>query len=93
MSPRLAGVAALSLIVVGLGVWGGKSLLLLRDVRREITREHHDIERLRERSRGLVQEVTRLRTDAAYLEKIAREEQGLARPGETILKFPSDKKK
>ncbi|MGH7354541.1 MAG: FtsB family cell division protein [Candidatus Rokuibacteriota bacterium] len=93
MSPRLAGVAALSLIVAGLGVWGSKSLLLVRDVRREITREQHDIERLRERSRSLVQEVTRLRTDAAYLEKVAREEQGLARPGETILKFPSDKKK
>ena len=93
MSPRLAGIALLVLLVAGLGVWGGKSLLLVRDVRREITRVQHDIERLRERSRSLVQEVTRLRTDAAYLEKIAREEQGLARPGETILKFPSDKKK
>ena len=93
MSPRLAGIALLVLLVAGLGVWGGKSLLLVRDVRREIARVQHDIERLRERSRSLVQEVTRLRTDAAYLEKIAREEQGLARPGETILKFPSDKKK
>ena len=93
MSPRLAGVAALTLLVAGLAVWGGKSLLLVRDVRREITREQHDIDRLRERSKSLVEEVTRLRTDATYLEKIAREEQGLARPGETILKFPSEKKK
>ena len=93
MSARLAGVAALALLVAGLGVWGGKSLLLVRDVRREITREQRDIERLRDRSRLLTEEVTRLRTDPAFLEKIAREEQGLARPGETILKFPSDKKK
>jgi len=93
MSPRLAGVAALALLVVGLSVWGGKSFLLMRDVRREMTREQRDIDRLRERSLRLVEEVTRLRTDAAYLEKIAREEQGLARPGETILKFPSEKKK
>jgi len=93
MSHRLAGLAALTLLVAGLGVWGGKSLLLVRDARSEITREQRDLERLRERSRLLVEEVTRLRTDAAYLEKIAREEQGLARPGETILKFPSEKKK
>ncbi len=93
MSHRLAGLAALTLLVAGLSVWGGKSLLLVRDVRSEITREQRDLERLRERSRLLVEEVTRLRTDAAYLEKIAREEQGLARPGETILKFPSEKKK
>ena len=93
MSPRLAGIALLVLLVAGLGVWGGESLLLVRDVRREITREQRDIDRLRERSKTLVEEVTRLRTDAAYLEKIAREEQGLARPGETILRFPSEKKK
>ncbi len=29
------------------------------------------------------------RNDPAYLERIAREERGMVRPGETVLKFPS----
>jgi cell division protein FtsB len=32
--------------------------------------------------------VDRLRTDPAYIEKLAREELGYVRPGETVLKFP-----
>jgi cell division protein FtsB len=93
MSGRLAGLAALTLLVAGLGVWGGQSLLLVRAARLAIVREQTEIERLRARARILAEEVTRLRTDAAYIEKIAREEQGFARPGETILKFPAEKKK
>ena len=30
----------------------------------------------------------RLRNDPAYIEKLAREEFGYVRPGETVLKFP-----
>ena len=31
----------------------------------------------------------RLRHDPAFIEKLAREEFGYVRPGETVLKFPS----
>ena len=33
---------------------------------------------------------TRLRTDPAYAERIAREEHGLAKPGELIVKYVDD---
>jgi cell division protein FtsB len=33
--------------------------------------------------------VDRLRNDPLYIEKLAREEMGMVREGETVLKFPS----
>jgi cell division protein FtsB len=37
----------------------------------------------------LTRTVDRLRHDPLYIEKLAREEMGMVREGETVLKFPS----
>ena len=44
---------------------------------------------LRARTEELSRTVERLRNDPSYVEKLAREELGYVRPGETILKFPT----
>jgi cell division protein FtsB len=43
---------------------------------------------LRARTEALTRTVDRLRTDPAYIEKLAREDLGYVREGETVLKFP-----
>jgi cell division protein FtsB len=39
-----------------------------------------------------MQTVDRLRNDPHYIEKIAREDLGLVRQGDTVLKFPSQER-
>jgi len=52
-----------------------------------------DLVTLRARTDELTKTVERLRSDPAYIEKLAREELGYVREGETVLKFPSQTNK
>jgi cell division protein FtsB len=45
--------------------------------------------RLHKENEALRQRITRLRSDDSYLEKIAREELNLVRPGDVVYRFPS----
>jgi cell division protein FtsB len=89
VSPRLLGGAGLVLLAVSLAVYGGHQLLKVRHMRSEIQAMERDIVTLRARTTELSRTVERLRNDPAYIEKLAREELGFARPGETILKLPA----
>lgn len=88
MSPRLVGGAVTLLVVVGLGIYGWEGVVRLRQMRSQLEMLERDNASLRQQAERLSQTIDRLRNDPAYLERIAREEQGLVRPGETILKFP-----
>jgi cell division protein FtsB len=48
-----------------------------------------EITTLSTRTEELTRTVEGLRNDPAYIEKLAREEFGMVRPDETVLKFPS----
>jgi len=61
----------------------------VRQMRGEIEAMERDIVTLRARTDELTRTVERLRSDPAYVEKLAREELGYVRPDETVLKFPS----
>ncbi|OGL00157.1 MAG: hypothetical protein A3E31_03310 [Candidatus Rokubacteria bacterium RIFCSPHIGHO2_12_FULL_73_22] len=89
MSPRRLGVALVVLLVAGLAVYGGTNALRVWRMQRAIEALEADIATLRARQERLTQTVDRLRHDPAYLEKLAREEMGMVREGETVLKFPS----
>jgi cell division protein FtsB len=88
VSPRLVAGAFALLIFVGLGVYGWEGVVRLRQMRAQLDTLERDNATLRQQAERLSQTIDRLRNDPAYLERIAREEQGLVRPGETILKFP-----
>ncbi len=45
--------------------------------------------RLQKENEALRKRISRLRTDDLYLERVAREELNLVRPGEVIYRFPS----
>ena len=58
-------------------------------MRHEISTMERDVTRCARRPAELTRAVDRLRNDPAYVEKLAREEFGMVRPDETVLKFPS----
>ncbi len=89
---RLAVVAAAVVVIALLVAWGTSGALRIRAIRQEITAAERDIEALRAKATALTQTIDRLRNDPAYIEKLAREEHGLVREGETVLKFPSKPK-
>jgi len=59
------------------------------EMRREMDTMERDLVTLRARTDELTRTVERLRSDPAYIEKLAREDLGYVREGETVLKFPS----
>ena len=89
---RLVIIAAAAVLVTLLIGWGVRGALRIRAMRQEIATVERDIATLRARAATLTETIDRLRNDPAYLEKLAREEYGLVREGETVLKFPSKPK-
>jgi cell division protein FtsB len=87
--PRVVGSAALLLLFTGLTVYGWQGVVRLRQLGEQLSTLERENVSLRREAERLAQVIDRLRNDPAYLERIAREERGMARPGETILKFPA----
>jgi len=58
-------------------------------MRRDMHVAEREVEALRARQADLTRTIDRLRNDPLYIEKLAREEMGMVREGETVLKFPS----
>ena len=88
MSPRLLGSSAVALLTLGLAVYGGNQVLRVTEMRRELETVEREIVTLRSRAEELSRTVERLRNDSAAMEKLAREEFGYVRPGETVIRFP-----
>jgi cell division protein FtsB len=88
---RVLGALGGLVLVAGLAVYATTGYVRVRQLRLEIDAMEKEMTALREQAATLATTIDRLRHDPDYLEKIAREEHGLARPGETILKFPSSR--
>jgi cell division protein FtsB len=88
VSRRLLGGAALLIVVSALTLYGVNALLRVSQMKREMETMERDLGTLRARTDELTKTVDRLRTDPAYIEKLAREDLGYVRDGETVLKFP-----
>lgn len=88
MSRRLAGVGVIALAAAVLGAWGVNDLVRIRALERELGATERDIAALRAQAERLAETIDRLRNDPTYIEKLGREEHGLVREGETVLKFP-----
>ncbi len=89
---RALGVAVIVLVAVGLGAYGARAVARVSEMRREMASLERDLVTLRARTEALTRTVERLRNDPAYIEKLAREDLGYVREGETVLKFPKTAK-
>jgi len=88
VSLRLVGgiVCLLALVLV---VYGSSGLPRVWQMKRDVEALEREIATLRGETRELARTVDQLRSDPETIERIAREDLGLVRPGETVLKFPS----
>jgi cell division protein FtsL len=85
------GRALLGICVFGLllhDIFGTHGYLAMRRTKQEIERVQGEIVRLNKENTELSQEVKALKSDPHKIESIARDELGLAKPGEVIIKIP-----
>jgi cell division protein FtsB len=88
---RLGAMLLLSgvflMLMMGLTIWGKYGLLEVWSRQRDLVELAQDIDTIERQNAILSQEIQRLRDDMGYIEKIAREELGLVRPGELVIEF------
>lgn len=70
-------------------IFGAHGFLAMRRTRKEIERLRQEIGQVNAENRELAEQVKALKSDPRMIERIAREEMGLARPGELIFKLPA----
>ncbi len=80
-----AAAAAVVLLLLAAGLRGYRDLATLKDRERRLER---DIRAAELRLEELAVEVERRRDDEAMIEKLAREELGLVRPGDVVIVLP-----
>jgi cell division protein FtsB len=86
--------AALGVVVVGgLALYGGVGVVRVRAMQQEIRRLEGEVTTLRAQTEKLTTTIDKLRHDPAYIEKLAREDLGYVREGDTVLKFPATRTK
>jgi cell division protein FtsB len=90
VSGRWVLTASAALVGAGLLLVGGAGSVRVWQMKQEVAALEREIEALRARAEELSQAVDRLRDDPATIEQIAREELGMVKPGERVLKFPAD---
>ncbi len=69
-------------------IFGTHGVLAMRRSQREAAEIRKEIQKLNDENRQLQDRVKDLKSDPQAIEQIAREEMGLARPGELIFKLP-----
>lgn len=78
-----------ALLLLGIhDILGPHGFLAMRRTQQEMDRLRSDVQRLNRENGEMTGEAKSLKTDPQAIERIAREEMGLARPGELIFKLP-----
>ncbi len=84
--------ATLGLVTAGLLVFGGAGLVRVWQMKQEVQALDQEIHDLRAEADRLSRTVDRMREDPALIEQLAREELGMVKGGEKVLKFPAEKR-
>ena len=87
---QILGLALFALLVHD--VFGTHGFIAMRRTQKEIAQVREDIGKINDENKSLADQVNSLKTDPKAIERIAREEMGLARPGELIYKLPDSAK-
>jgi len=83
-------LAGLCLLVLQ-DVFGMHGVLAMRRAQQQASQEQDEIDRINQQNVQLQSRVNSLKTDPEAVERIAREQMGLARPGEYIFKIAPKK--
>ena len=87
---QILGLALLALLVHD--IFGAHGFIAMRKTQKEIEQIREQIGKLNSENQSLSGQVNSLKTDPKSIERIAREEMGLARPGEIIYKLSDSAK-
>jgi cell division protein FtsB len=87
---QILGLALFALLVHD--VFGTHGFIAMRRTQMEIEQIREQIGKMNEQNKSLTEQVNSLKSDPKSIERIAREEMGLARPGEMIFKLPDTAK-
>ena len=88
---RQYGSGLLGLLVLVMfvhDIFGTHGFLAMRRTESEIKKVKADLDQLSKENAALEQETKDLKSDPRLIEKIARDDLGLARPGEIIIRIP-----
>ncbi len=84
----LCGLGLVALVVGSL--FGNRGMLQLLEQQERARRLESEIDSLRGENARLAGEINALRTEPRAIERLAREQLGLARPGETVFLIPEE---
>ena len=90
---RQYGKAIIIVLVAALfvhDIFGTHGFLAMQRTRKEIEKVQADLNRLNAENQKLAEEVKALKSDPRKIESIARDELGLARKGEVIIRIPQE---
>jgi cell division protein FtsB len=87
---QILGLALFALLIHD--VFGPHGFIAMRRTQKEIEQIREQIGKMNDENKSLTEQVNSLKTDPKSIERIAREEMGLARPGEMIFKIPDTAK-
>ena len=87
---QILGLALFALLVHD--IFGAHGFIAMQRTKKEIEQIRNQIGKLNDENKSLSNQVNSLKTDPKAIERIAREEMGLARPGEIIYKLPDSAK-
>lgn len=88
MKPRSFRAGVLAVVALGILGFGGQSLARLWNMKHEVDGLEKEIATLRTETSQLSTVVSKLQSDPEALERAAREELGMVRPGERVLALP-----
>ena len=91
MRHRALILGALAALVLSLGGFGLSGFFKVSRLMDEVHALERDLAALRTRSETLARAIECLRSDPLCIEQSAREDLGMVREGEIILKFPSER--
>jgi cell division protein FtsB len=83
---QILGLALFALLAHD--VFGPHGFIAMRRTQKEIEQIREQIGKMNDENKSLADQVNSLKSDPKAIERIAREEMGLARPGERIFKLP-----
>jgi cell division protein FtsL len=78
----------LVLVMIVHDIFGTHGFLAMRRTQNEIRKVQANLDAFSKENEALAQEVKDLNSDPRLIEKIARDDLGLARPGEIIIRIP-----
>ncbi len=71
-------------------IFGEHGYLALRRQRQRLEHLQEEIDRLKEENRRLAEEIKALKDDPEAIERVAREQLQMTRPGEKVITLPSE---